>query len=90
MRRARIIEQRGPQNHEGIRPLPSSGGKGALEIVGGRIAQRQRVHLHAYHLCRFCRRTFSGLHFHAHFGACHGCSEAHLRIASPSFLENYR
>jgi hypothetical protein len=32
------------------------------------------------HICRFCHGQFDALRFHAQLGACHGCSERHLRI----------
>ena len=53
-----------------------SGLLAAMLTVAGRVDERPTVTF----VCRFCRGPFTGLHFHAHLGACHGCSEHHLHI----------
>lgn len=48
----------------------------AILAVVARIDERPTI----TYVCRFCRHSFGGLHFHSSLGACHRCAERYLHI----------
>jgi hypothetical protein len=59
--------------------LPEDGEK-AVAVLFAAARTAGLMNVSPEYVCRFCQRTFTSLHFHPDYGACHGCSERHLGV----------